>query len=47
MAPEQLREIALPAVTMPLQIIGALRGFPTGLLWILMFSFELALASGS
>lgn len=33
----------LPAVGMPLQIIGALRGFNTGLLWVLMFSFEIAL----
>jgi hypothetical protein len=33
----------LPAVTMPLQIIGALRGFPTPLLWISMFLFEIAL----
>ena len=28
---------------MPLQIIGALRGFPTGVLWIAMFLFEAAL----
>jgi hypothetical protein len=28
---------------MPLQIIGALRGFHTGLLWVLMFLFEIAL----
>jgi hypothetical protein len=33
----------LPAVTMPLQIIGALRGFPTQVLWILLFLFEIAL----
>jgi hypothetical protein len=34
---------AVPIVGMPLQITGALRGFNTGLLWVLMFSFEIAL----
>lgn len=28
---------------MPLQIIGATRGFHTGLFWVLMFLFEIAL----
>jgi len=33
----------VPIVGMPLQIIGALRGFNTGLLWVVMFLFEIAL----
>jgi Domain of unknown function (DUF4386) len=33
----------LPAVTMPLQIIGALRGFHTGWLWVLLFLYEIVL----
>ncbi len=33
----------VPVVGMPLQIIGALRGFNTGLLWILLFLFEIVL----
>jgi hypothetical protein len=48
LAPRPLAALGLaaslvPAAGMPLQIIGALRGFNTGLLWILMFSFEIAL----
>lgn len=35
---------AVPLAGMPLQMIGALRGFPTGVLWIAMFLFELMLA---
>jgi hypothetical protein len=48
LAPRYLAALGLlgslvPAVGMPLQIIGALRGFNTGLLWVLMFLFEIAL----
>ena len=48
LAPRYLAALGLagslvPIVGMPLQIIGALRGFNTGLLWILMFLFEIAL----
>lgn len=48
LAPRYLAMLGLlgslvPAVGMPLQIIGALRGFPTGLLWVLMFLFETVL----
>ena len=48
LAPRYLAALGLfgslvPVVGMPLQIIGALRGFPTQVLWILMFSFEIAL----
>jgi hypothetical protein len=32
-----------PTIGMPLQITGALRGFPTQVLWILLFLFEIAL----
>jgi hypothetical protein len=47
-APRYLAALGLfgslvPAVGMLLQIIGATRGFNTGLLWVLMFLFELAL----
>jgi hypothetical protein len=50
LAPRTLAALGLagslvPIVGMPLQIIGALRGFNTGLLWVLMFSFELALGA--
>ena len=48
LAPRSLAVLGLvgslvPIVGMPLQIIGALRGFNTGLLWVLMFLFEIAL----
>lgn len=48
LAPRALAALGLlgslvPVVGMPLQIIGALRGFNTGLLWVLMFLFEIAL----
>lgn len=50
LAPRPLAALGLfgslvPAVGMPLQIIGALQGFNTGLLWVLMFSFEIALGA--
>ncbi len=34
----------VPLFGMPLQIIGALRGYPTPVLWIVMFLFELVFA---
>lgn len=48
LAPRSLAALGLagslvPIVGMPLQIIGALQGFNTGLLWVLMFLFEIAL----
>lgn len=48
LAPRSLAALGLvgslvPVVGMPLQIIGATGGFNTGLLWILMFLFEIAL----
>jgi hypothetical protein len=48
LAPRSLAVLGLvgslvPIVGMPLQIIGATRGFNTGLLWVLMFLFEIAL----
>jgi hypothetical protein len=50
LAPRSLAALGLlgslvPIVGMPLQIIGALRGFNTGLLWILMFAFEIGLGA--
>jgi hypothetical protein len=48
LAPRPLAALGLvgslvPIMGMPLQIIGATRGFNTGLLWVLMFLFEIAL----
>lgn len=48
LAPRSLAALGLlgslvPIVGMPLQIIGATRGFNTGLLWVLMFLFEIVL----
>ncbi|HVS16514.1 MAG TPA: DUF4386 domain-containing protein [Thermoanaerobaculia bacterium] len=48
LAPRYLAALGLlgsvpPIIGMPLQIVGALRGFPTQVLWILLFLFEIAL----
>lgn len=48
LAPRYLAVLGLvgslvPVVGMPLQIIGATRGFHTGLFWILLFLFEILL----
>jgi hypothetical protein len=48
LAPRSLAAMGLlgslvPAAGMPLQIIGATGGFNTGLLWVLMFLFEIVL----
>lgn len=48
LAPRSLAVLGLagsliPIVGMPLQIIGATGGFNTGLLWVLMFLFEIVL----
>lgn len=50
LAPRYLAAVGLlgslvPVAGMPLQIIGATDGFNTGLLWLLMFLFEIALGA--